>query len=341
MTVNLSRREARDLGAIVTWARDLESEWAAQANKVVEPWFRGHKDIDWFLTPGLYRQGRHDDVVEDEDSMFALFQQRLLAHENSGRAGNHWDCYFLAQHYGVPTRLLDWTRGSMIATYFALAEDFERPEFTYERVQAMSDLRVSEFCADAGRPSPIKPRPAPTSRESDLRRQLVKDLKPGVIWALRPESLGEAFFSEPAVYTTDHVFFGRWLPAGVTRGVPRHFRYGKRRRSNAGPIAIFPPLIDRRMVAQRAAFTCHGASTSTLEGFAKTHPKIDLARITIPADWKVVLWHQLWMAGLSRDVIFPELQSAASVVTRENWAQPSKKAVSKKPTKKAGRVKRR
>ncbi len=341
MSVEQSDRDACDLGAIVTWARDLESAWASRTNKLVEPWFRGHRDIEWSLLPGFYRRAGSDDVCDDEDSMFLVFQQRLPAHENCGRAGNHWDCYFLAQHYGVPTRLLDWTRGSMIATYFALAEDFERPEFTYERVQAMSDLRVAKFQKDMKRPVSVRPRPSPGPRETELRKSLVERLKPGVIWALRPESLGEAFFSHPAVYTTDNEFFAHWLPPKVEPGVPSTFKDGKTRRTNEGPIAIVPPLIDRRMVAQRAVFTCHGASTSTLDDLATRRPKIDLAWIRIPADWKIVLWHQLWMAGLTRDVVFPELQSAASVVTRENWAQPSKKAVSKKPTKKAGRVKRR
>src|ERR1700679_3623933 len=83
-------------------------------------WFRGHADAGWKLTPKLYRP-EFDGA--DENEIRHEFQSRALQLIQGRLPADKWEWYFLMQHYGVPTRLLDWTENVLIAAYFAVAEN--------------------------------------------------------------------------------------------------------------------------------------------------------------------------------------------------------------------------
>lgn len=83
-------------------------------------WHRGHTSINHTLTPSLYRKlASADDIFKTERRLLTRFRQRSLPYWPAGYPQNDWEHLFAMQHYGIPTRLLDWTENLLVGLYFA------------------------------------------------------------------------------------------------------------------------------------------------------------------------------------------------------------------------------
>jgi hypothetical protein len=92
-----------------------------------EAWFRGHTNSKFKLMPSLFRtfenpntEATWDRILQTESDLFWEFAAR--ARQIHGTLENHWDILFAMQHYGTPTRLLDWTETLAVAVYFAILD---------------------------------------------------------------------------------------------------------------------------------------------------------------------------------------------------------------------------
>lgn len=95
-------------------------------------WYRGCGKASYNLVPTLYRHPCIQDVKELldlESQIIARFKQRSVPYLT--RTHIDWEYLFLMQHFGVPTRLLDWTESPYISLYFALTFACKKPNNTY------------------------------------------------------------------------------------------------------------------------------------------------------------------------------------------------------------------
>lgn len=85
-------------------------------------WYRGCGNASYELKPSLYRH-KQPQTIEDfmllEKDLMARFQQRSIPF-HSRALTDTWEWLFLMQHYGVPTRLLDWSESPLMALFFAV-----------------------------------------------------------------------------------------------------------------------------------------------------------------------------------------------------------------------------
>jgi len=103
------------------------TEYLRNTFDVNDPWYRGVSHAKYELIPKAYRD-RLWEIHEDFEGWLCVnFEHRARLFIPNHHSYSNWDWYFTMQHYGLPTRLLDWTQGSLIALYFAV----RKPDTTY------------------------------------------------------------------------------------------------------------------------------------------------------------------------------------------------------------------
>jgi len=115
--------------------------------------FRGHSHPDYQLVPSV---GRVDHTSRDrakyESSLVAMFRRSALPHLVA-TPRNKWEWLSLAQHHGLPTRLLDWTFNPMVALYFAIEDNIDHDAVIFA---LQADKKVSQSIIDSGDPLSIE-----------------------------------------------------------------------------------------------------------------------------------------------------------------------------------------
>jgi hypothetical protein len=98
-------------------------------------WFRGHEKASYSLTPSALRYAKENDRKTALDLMSDFKRVAEIKLDRPPGPVDELKWAQIAQHYGLPTRLLDWTESATTALYFAcLKPDFDSVVFVLNPV---------------------------------------------------------------------------------------------------------------------------------------------------------------------------------------------------------------
>jgi FRG domain len=279
----MSDDKVTSLSEFIDCVRAIRQDWNVPPHR--ELWFRGEaEEYDSLLRPKLYRPLKGGtlrpvtELLEIENQLYEYFQHcgSSLCDTPLEEDYQDWDWYFLMQHHGAPTRLLDWSDGALIALHFAL-RDKPRDDAKDAVVYVVESYQLQEE---------IK-----ALQEIEHVKQQWK-----------------AYVEKHPSYQRDaSEWEGTWLPDDEEGR--------KELQIPPMPLLLEFPHITRRVAAQRSRFMLFGTDSDWLAEKLKSHyPCLEIIKIkaeVIPA-MKV----ELRESGVTESVVFPDLDGLGREVSQ-------------------------
>ncbi len=223
-------------------------------------WFRGQKE-NWELKPTIFRR---------------KYNENLICHDFRNKAPGYgvdieFDRFdkwlFQMQHYGAPTRLLDWTESVLVALYFATLDAGSDTEKSKPVVWILNPAEMNNVSVN----------------------------KKSVLLSMATSQ------SVCGGYNNCQLAFNAANPRTGSNDNDTN-----KPLSTINPVAITTTYIDQRLVAQKSVFTIHGSSREPLEKCFGINPSF-IFRYEFSEDAAQSIRTELTTMGITHSSIFPDL----------------------------------
>lgn len=247
-------------------------------------WYRGQADKTWELVPGVQRDfsGSEEDLFRKE----RYYTNDFLASASVFKSptlpiDDYAGWLTLMQHYGLPTRLLDWSRSPLVSLYFTVCDKSRWDKDGCVWMLTPGKLNESQHLE-----------------------------KPSLIDGKEYSNVFIYNMKHKTIQTMLYTAFKRWkfcsIPEAIT---PEDRKFDHRFEDLKGKIAAcYPTEADGRVYSQLSTFTVH----NSIRKLTEICDKSVLLRITIPHEDKKNLLSELSVCGITESHLFPDLEHLAN-----------------------------
>ncbi|MEN7016627.1 FRG domain-containing protein [Escherichia coli] len=267
-------------------------------------WFRGHSDYRYELQPALFRtihKGRK--VYYEEATIIEEMVRRFPSIRNEHTSTLELLTY--AQHYGLPTRLLDWSENLLVALYFCCKEknkiDGEIFILNVDDIHKYRNSSLDDIEQLVNASFEIEAYKIMLERCSKFHKYFLAKVPPKLK-------------GTPYTDLTELTDVELLLHFSQEDESPIEMDLGSEHIKAVDLYTYYAPMLNSRLVAQKGCFTVHGGKIINNKEIIKTSDLTSLLRtgalqkIRIPSETKGTILKELDLCGINEHTLFPEIE---------------------------------